>query len=76
MVWQFKSFLEIYRIVSNKALESADNPIKPTGGESISIQPSTDTSANTKSGNCCWAYSTCFLAVHNDQVVVVRNLLH
>jgi len=44
---------EIYRIVSNKALESADNPIKPTGGESISIQPSTDTSANTKSGNCC-----------------------
>jgi len=44
---------EIYRIVSNKALESADNPIKPTGGESISIQPSADASATTKSGNCC-----------------------
>lgn len=44
---------EIYRIVSNKALESADNPIKPSGGESISIQPSADASATAKSGNCC-----------------------
>jgi len=44
---------EIYRVVSNKALESADNPIKPSGGESISISPSADNSANAKSGNCC-----------------------
>jgi len=43
---------EIYRIVSNKALESADNAIKPTGGESISIQPS-DNSATVKEKNCC-----------------------
>lgn len=44
---------EIYRIVSNKALESADNPIKPSGGGSISIEPSADNSVGAKSSNCC-----------------------
>jgi len=44
---------EIYRIVSNKALESSNDPIKPSGGESITVSPSVDNSANAKGGKCC-----------------------
>jgi Ras-related protein Rab-11A len=44
------SFVEIYRIVSNKALENSDNQIKPTGGETISVTPTPD---NKPSGSKC-----------------------
>jgi len=43
---------EIYRIVSNKALESSQDPVKPTASESILVTPSLDPSAQAKSG-CC-----------------------
>ncbi|KIO32482.1 hypothetical protein M407DRAFT_241385 [Tulasnella calospora MUT 4182] len=43
---------EIYRIVSNKALESSQDPIKPTTSESITVTPSVDNNANAK-GGCC-----------------------
>ncbi|KAG9008046.1 hypothetical protein FRB94_013811 [Tulasnella sp. JGI-2019a] len=43
---------EIYRIVSNKALESSQDPIKPTSSESITVTPSLDANAAQKSG-CC-----------------------
>jgi len=43
---------EIYRIVSNKALESSQDPIKPTNSESIRVEPSLDSGAAAKSG-CC-----------------------
>jgi len=42
---------DIYRIVSNKALEQNENQIKPTG-ESITVTPSVDTNPQAKSG-CC-----------------------
>ena len=44
---------EIYHIVSNKALQSSDDVIKPSGGETISVQPSTDDGGQTKKGGCC-----------------------
>ncbi|WFD30098.1 DNA helicase [Malassezia sp. CBS 17886] len=44
---------EIYRIVSNKALQSSEDVIKPSGGETISVQPSTDDGGQTKKGGCC-----------------------
>ena len=44
---------EIYRIVSNKALQSSDDVIKPSGGETISVQPSTDDGGQAKKGGCC-----------------------
>ncbi|PWN18458.1 ras-domain-containing protein [Microstroma glucosiphilum] len=47
---------EIYRIVSNKALQSSDEVIKPTGGsETITVQTSTDDggAAGKKAGGCC-----------------------
>ena len=44
---------EIYRIVSNKALQSSDDVIKPSGGETISVQPSTDDGGSQKKGGCC-----------------------
>jgi Ras-related protein Rab-11A len=43
---------EIYRIVSNKALESSQDVIKPSGGESITVTPSLDNSTAQK-GGCC-----------------------
>ncbi|KAG8889336.1 hypothetical protein FRB99_003994, partial [Tulasnella sp. 403] len=43
---------EIYRIVSNKALESSQDPIKPTTSETITVTPSVDNSQNAK-GGCC-----------------------
>lgn len=43
---------EIYRIVSSKALESSQDPIKPTSSESIMVTPSLDTNASQKNG-CC-----------------------
>lgn len=46
---------EIYRIVSNKALQSSDEVIKPTGAsETITVQTSTDDGgAAGKKGGCC-----------------------
>lgn len=44
---------EIYRIVSNKALQSSDDVIKPSGGETITVQPSADDGGQTKKGGCC-----------------------
>ncbi|KAI9277878.1 rab11 protein [Sporodiniella umbellata] len=42
---------EIYRIVSNKALETSSNAIKPTGGQTILVSQSPDESK--PSGGCC-----------------------
>ncbi|WFD33746.1 DNA helicase [Malassezia cuniculi] len=44
---------DIYRIVSNKALQSSDDVIKPSGGETISVQPSADDGGQQKKGGCC-----------------------
>ncbi|UZJ51492.1 hypothetical protein CBS101457_000812 [Exobasidium rhododendri] len=44
---------EIYRIVSNKALQSSDDVIKPSGGETITVQPSADDGGAQKKGGCC-----------------------
>ncbi|KAF9982578.1 hypothetical protein BGZ65_002711, partial [Modicella reniformis] len=42
---------EIYRIVSNKALENSGDGIRPTGGETINVTPnSADPNA---AGGCC-----------------------
>ncbi|KAG0313271.1 Ras- protein Rab-11A [Dissophora globulifera] len=42
---------EIYRIVSNKALENSGDVIRPTGGETINVSPNSgDTAA---AGGCC-----------------------
>ncbi|CEI91505.1 Putative Ras-like protein Rab-11A [Rhizopus microsporus] len=41
----------IYRIVSNKALETSNNAIKPTGGQTILVSQSPDESK--PSGGCC-----------------------
>jgi len=43
---------DIYRIVSNKALEQSSDPIKPSAGDSITVSPSLD-SKGLKAGNCC-----------------------
>ncbi|CAM0137809.1 Rab GTPase ypt31 [Umbelopsis sp. WA50703] len=42
---------EIYRIVSNKALESSNDVIRPTGGETIVVSQSPDD--QNKGGKCC-----------------------
>ncbi|KAF9980849.1 Ras- protein Rab-11A [Modicella reniformis] len=42
---------EIYRIVSNKALENSGDVIRPTGGETINVSPHT-VDANA-AGGCC-----------------------
>lgn len=47
------SSTEIYRIVSNKALQSSDDVIKPSGGETITVQPSADDGGQTKKNGCC-----------------------
>ncbi|CAE6439116.1 unnamed protein product [Rhizoctonia solani] len=44
---------EVYRIVSSKALESSADPIKPTGGETITVTPTVDNNANAAGGKCC-----------------------
>ncbi|KAF8933957.1 small GTPase [Dissophora ornata] len=41
---------EIYRIVSNKALENSGDVIRPTGGETINVTPAGDADA---AGRCC-----------------------
>jgi Ras-related protein Rab-11A len=43
--------LEIYRIVSNKALESSNDVIRPTGGETIVVSQSLDD--QKQGGKCC-----------------------
>lgn len=47
------SILEIYRIVSNKALESSNNTIKPTSGQTILVSQSPDEQAKQGGGGCC-----------------------
>ncbi|KAG0303373.1 Ras- protein Rab-11A [Dissophora globulifera] len=42
---------EIYRIVSNKALENSGDVIRPTGGETINVSPNSG-DANA-AGKCC-----------------------
>lgn len=42
--------VEIYRIVSNKALESSAEQIKPTAGETISVSQQQN---EQKQGGCC-----------------------
>ncbi|KAF9144623.1 Ras- protein Rab-11A [Mortierella sp. GBA39] len=42
---------EIYRIVSNKALESNGEVIRPTGGETINVSPNSGDAA--AAGKCC-----------------------
>lgn len=44
-------FSEIYRIVSNKALETSNNAIKPTGGQTILVSQSPDD--QKPAGGCC-----------------------
>ncbi|KDN40519.1 ras-domain-containing protein [Tilletiaria anomala UBC 951] len=44
---------EIYRIVSNKALQSSDDVIRPSGGETITVQPSANDGGAEKKGGCC-----------------------
>ncbi|KAF9116339.1 Ras- protein ypt3 [Mortierella sp. AM989] len=46
-----RNLTEIYRIVSNKALESSRDGIKPTGGESIHVIPASE--ATSTAGGCC-----------------------
>jgi len=43
---------DIYRIVSSRSLEQNADPIKPPTGDSITVQPSVDTTANQGS-KCC-----------------------
>ncbi|KAF8481420.1 ras-domain-containing protein [Gautieria morchelliformis] len=43
---------DVYRIVSNKALEQNENQIKPSG-ESITVTPSVDGPSGTKQSGCC-----------------------
>ncbi|GAA5799811.1 hypothetical protein HPULCUR_005230 [Helicostylum pulchrum] len=49
---QFASDNEIYRIVSNKALESSNNTIKPTSGQTILVSQTPDEQAK-QGGGCC-----------------------
>ncbi|KAF9360315.1 MAG: small GTPase [Benniella sp.] len=42
---------EIYRIVSNKALENSGDGIRPTGGEKIHVTP--NSGDNAAAGGCC-----------------------
>ncbi|KAL9546822.1 Ras-related protein Rab-11A [Mucor atramentarius] len=44
---------EIYRIVSNKALESSNNTIKPTSGQTILVSQTPDEQAKQGGGGCC-----------------------
>jgi small GTP-binding protein len=43
---------DIYRIVSSKQLDAQTDPIKPSGGESLNITPSAETTTKT-GGGCC-----------------------
>ena len=43
---------DIYRIVSNKALEQNENQIKPPG-ESITVTPSVDGPSQNGKAGCC-----------------------
>jgi Ras-related protein Rab-11A len=44
---------EIYRIVSNKALESSNNTIKPTSGQTILVSQTPDEQTKQGGGGCC-----------------------
>jgi Ras-related protein Rab-11A len=51
-IWDLTAlYLEIYRIVSNKALESSNNAIKPTGGQTILVSQTPD--EQKQGGGCC-----------------------
>lgn len=45
--------IDIYRIVSNKALDQANDGIKPAGGETIVVAKSDDDGGASKQGKCC-----------------------
>lgn len=45
--------IEIYRIVSSKALEADPSQNRPTGGESLKIEPSANDGGTATSGKCC-----------------------
>jgi len=42
---------DIYRIVSSKSLETADEPIRPSKGETVSVAPGSDEKSSV--GKCC-----------------------
>jgi Ras-related protein Rab-11A len=44
---------DIYRIVSSKSLEQSADPIKPPTGDTLTVSPSVDNSANAQGGKCC-----------------------
>ncbi|KAL9934229.1 hypothetical protein V8E36_006685 [Tilletia maclaganii] len=44
---------EIYRIVSNRTLQSSEDVIRPGGGETITVQPSADDGGAAKKAGCC-----------------------
>ncbi|OZJ06750.1 Ras-related protein Rab-11A [Bifiguratus adelaidae] len=46
-----RNLTEIYRIVSNKALESSNDVIRPTGGETITVTPTPGD--DRAGGKCC-----------------------
>lgn len=50
---QTKLTADIYRIVSNKALDQANDGIKPAGGETIVVAKSDDDGGASKQGKCC-----------------------
>jgi Ras-related protein Rab-11A len=39
--------------VSNKALQSSESDIRPSGGETITVQPSADDGGNAKGKDGC-----------------------
>ncbi|KAH8102950.1 ras-domain-containing protein [Cristinia sonorae] len=44
---------DIYRIVSARSLEQSADHVKPSAGDSITVQPSIDTSAAGQKTGCC-----------------------
>ncbi|KAL1923905.1 uncharacterized protein VTP21DRAFT_6940 [Calcarisporiella thermophila] len=46
-----RNLTEIYRIVSSKALESSDDVIRPTGGQTIQVTPTPEDAK--PQGKCC-----------------------
>jgi hypothetical protein len=51
VVFQFCD-VEIYGIVSSKALEASNDVVRPAGGENITVSPTAD-DGGAKKSNCC-----------------------
>jgi hypothetical protein len=48
--------LDIYRIVSSKALESSADAVGPTSGSTITVTPTSDDASKASGGGkCCWS---------------------